>query len=269
MRKGNRFGGTFHLRHCPSCTFHFVADPVTNYAETYDGKYHVGAGSDPMVNHASEYVHPETTIRKLDWEGIERVITHRRPDGGRWLHYGTNALIRNVARNESWQIASHDTGAWAAKARADGLVVLDADQRAKEKQRFDEITAIEVIDHIADLLAFLARFHTLARAGTLLFLAALNARVAPRNLPRGSYVPPETHVSFLTLQALSLALKKRLPSGISRICPRMGKNHPVQGSQEPRRPLQFRLAYAVAWADPFATRRCPLSGAPPVVGIAN
>jgi len=209
-KRGVRIQRVFHLRRCRSCTFAFVADPWTDYAAVYDDSYYVGQGADPMVNYGFEYDHPTETIRRYDWIGIEEFVTALHPAPGSWLDYGcgNGALVRSVAAGGRWSIVGFDTGSWSSKARDDGLPILTEPELAARRGPFDVITAIEVIEHIADPVGFLTRLRSLARPGTLLFLTTLNAQVAPRDFPSWSYVRPEIHVSFFTPKALARALEK-------------------------------------------------------------
>jgi len=209
-KRGSRFGQSFQLRACPACTFKFVADPSTDYASIYDEAYYAGRGSDPMVDYATEYFHPQDTIRRHDWEGIAEVVTALRPNGGRWLDYGcgNGALVRHVAGNKEWDIVGHDIGAWANRARSDNLPILDAQELEAHRGTFDVITAIEVIEHIVDPVEFLTGLRRLARPGALVFITTLNADAAPRNFLKWNYILPEIHVSFFTPKALAVALEK-------------------------------------------------------------
>lgn len=209
-KRGSRIDQTFHLRRCMACDFSFVADPCTDYAAIYDEEYYLGRGSDPMVDYASEYSDPETTIRRHDWEGLEEVVTSLCPARGRWLDYGcgNGGLVRHVAAKGHWTVFGHDTGAWASRARSDGLQVLTEEELRATRNTFDVITVIEVIEHIPDPVSFLSHLRELARPGALLFLTTLNARVAPKDFPAWPYVIPEIHVSFFTPKALAVALEK-------------------------------------------------------------
>ena len=209
-KRGVRIRRVFHLSRCRSCTFSFVTDPCTDFAAVYDDDYYIGEGADPMVNYGFEYYHPNETIRRHDWMGIEEFVSALHPDRGSWLDYGcgNGALIRSVAERGCWSISGYDNGSWASKARADGLPVLDEAELAARRNSFDVITAIEVIEHIADPVGFLTHLRSLARPGALIFLTTLNAQVAPRDFPSWSYVRPEIHVSFFTPKALSRALEK-------------------------------------------------------------
>lgn len=208
-KQGVRVQRLFCLRRCRGCSFSFVSNPCTDYAAVYDEQYYIGKGADPMVDYRFEYDHPNETIRRHDWIGIEEFVTALRPSRGSWLDYGcgNGALVRNVADRGRWNIFGYDNGVWASKARSDGLPILTESELAAHRNSFDVITAIEVIEHIVDPVGFLTHLRSFARPGALLFLTTLNAKVAPQDFPSWSYVRPEIHVSFFTPKSLARSLE--------------------------------------------------------------
>ena len=105
-----------------------------------------------------------------------------------------------------YDIYGYDTGAWADKARASGLPILDDGQLSQHAGTFDIVTAIEVIEHCVAPLIVLRQLRRLLKPGGLLFLTTANADTAPRNFPSWYYVSPEIHVSYFTSRALGHAL---------------------------------------------------------------
>lgn len=209
-KRGVRVDRVFHLARCTSCGFAFVQNPWTDYTTIYDETYYQGQGSDPLVDYVFEYQNPNRTIRIYEWKGIEQAVTILAPSARSWLDYacGNGGLVRHIANTGFTRVAGFDTGAWADRARADKLPILLEHELPQCAAAFDVITAIEVIEHITDPVAFLCEIRKLARPGALLFLTTQNASNAPRNFVDWPYVLPEIHVSFFTTQALALALEK-------------------------------------------------------------
>ncbi len=115
----------------------------------------------------------------------------------------------------------------AAAAHADGLGldlsyrVGSAEDLVGEAQRFDAVTALEVIEHVVDQAAFMRLLATLVVPGGKVFISTLNrtfrslaiakvgAEYVARLLPRGThdwrrFVPPEALAAYGRAAGLSL-----------------------------------------------------------------
>jgi SAM-dependent methyltransferase len=209
-KRGHRTGRAFALRRCVACGFGFVEQPWTDYAQIYDEAYYAGRGSDPWVDYAYEFTQPERSVRRYEWRGLARAIAHLHPAPAKWLDYGcgNGGLVRHVKTEGRYDIFGYDTGAWAEKARASGLPILNDSELAKHQGTFDIVTAVEVIEHCVDPLDVLRQLRRLLKPGGLLFLTTANADTAPRDFPSWYYVSPEIHVSYFTSRSLSDALRQ-------------------------------------------------------------
>jgi SAM-dependent methyltransferase len=214
---GLRTSRMFALRRCAACGFAFVEEPWT-HPEIYDDAYYAGQGSDPFVDYAFEFEHPARTIRGYEWRGIVRAVRHLHPAPGKWLDFGcgNGGLVRYVRDLGRDRVFGFDTGAWADKARASGLPILNEDELAQHDGTFDIVTAVEVIEHIPDPVAVLKRLRRLLKPGGLLFLTTGNLSTAPAVLGSWYYAFPEVHVSYFSPRALTLALEQ---SGFAPTCP--------------------------------------------------
>jgi len=76
MAEGQR---VFSLLRCTGCGFVWVADPWTDSAAIYDDRYYRGEGSDPSVDYAFEYHHPEASVRQAEWDGILAAVSACEP----------------------------------------------------------------------------------------------------------------------------------------------------------------------------------------------
>lgn len=122
--------------------------------------------------------------------------------------------------------AEESIRAAAVHAQESGLAidyrVATAETLAEEKQRFDVILAMEVVEHVADLEGFLAACSTLLKAGGAMVIATLNrtprafalaivgAEYVLRWLPRGShdwrkFVPPSELGAVLRANGVTVA----------------------------------------------------------------
>ena len=72
----------------------------------------------------------------------------------------------------------------------------------------DIVTAIEVLEHVVDPLAELAKIRSLLRRDGLLFLTTGNAAPHRDKLPAWGYVIPEIHVSLFEPRTLATALER-------------------------------------------------------------
>ena len=72
----------------------------------------------------------------------------------------------------------------------------------------DVVTAIEVIEHVADPLDVLRRVHSLLRPGGLFFYTTGNAQPYRGRLAEWGYVVPDIHISFFEPQTMERALRE-------------------------------------------------------------
>lgn len=208
---GSYLGRDFRFVRCDGCEFIAVEDPSTEFERLYDERYYEGRGADPSVDYATELAEPERVVRHYEWRGILDIVQSHAGDltHKRWLDHGSGAggLVR-FARRSGIDCFGFDTGAYAARARAAGVPILDAGELDAMKGTFDVVTLIEVIEHVVDPLPFLRDVANLLRPGGLLFATTGNAAPHVQTFTSWSYVVPEIHVSFFTPKSLGRAYEQ-------------------------------------------------------------
>lgn len=201
----------FFLNRCTNCQFTFVVNPWTDYAAIYSDDYYAGKGADPLVDYFFELDHAEKTIRNYEWRGIVKTVSGLvalKPET-RWLDYGCGnaGLVRYGLENKVCQIMGYDEGAIIDRVKTLRIPVLNQSELEQASGSFDVITAIEVLEHIADPIAFLKQIKSLLKPGGLFFLTTGNAKPFRKQIEKWSYVVPEVHISFFEPETLCYALR--------------------------------------------------------------
>jgi cyclopropane fatty-acyl-phospholipid synthase-like methyltransferase len=197
-KMGRLHARAFHLRRCSNCGYAFVADPDDD-TDVYDEAYYRGQGADPLLDYVFELERPDDTVRRFEWAGVERIVRSLRPLSAqtRWLDYGcgNGGLVRWVRERTSARSFGFEEGWIAETARAHGIPIL-TDAEVESAGPFDVITALEVLEHVADPKAFVERIVRLLAPGGLFFYTTGNATRHVARLPEWGYVVPEIHISF-------------------------------------------------------------------------
>jgi SAM-dependent methyltransferase len=193
----------YRLARCGRCAFAWVVDADDDYAALYDDAYYRGDGADPLVDYVRELTDPHT-LRRFEWEGLlalARGCGVR--DGSTWVDFGGGAggFTRYLAER-GFDAHAYDAGAGAQLGRAHGVSVLDEEQLHAFDGRCAVVSAVEVLEHVADPAAVMATIAALLRPGGVLVVTTGNAERAPAVLARWGYVIPEVHISFYTPQNL-------------------------------------------------------------------
>jgi SAM-dependent methyltransferase len=192
------------------CHFSFVANPWTDYAAIYSEAYYAGQGADPLVDYEFELESPQATIRWHEWQGIARAVASliRLSKTASWLDFGcgNGGLVRYCQAHHLCQAFGFEEGAIRSRASRAGVGLLSGADLDRRAGTFDVVTAIEVLEHVADPLAALRQIRSLLKPGGLFFCTTGNARPYRARLLEWPYVIPEIHISFFEPETLRQAL---------------------------------------------------------------
>ncbi len=203
-------GRSFVIRSCDQCGFAFVENPRQDFERLYDERYYRGEGADSLVNYAYESEAASRTIRTYEWSGIHRVYAHLAKPGCKWMDFGCgNGEAVRWAREQGTEAWGYETG-WAARlGRAKDIPILDEQALDVHKAEFGFVTAIEVMEHVADPIHELRRIRRLLKRGGILFLTTGNAEPWRRNLLAWGYTKcPDVHIAFFEPRTMGYCLQK-------------------------------------------------------------
>jgi 2-polyprenyl-3-methyl-5-hydroxy-6-metoxy-1,4-benzoquinol methylase len=209
-RGGSRSNRVYKVRRCHACGYGYVENPWTDYEKIYDETYYRGLGSDALIDYAFEFENPELSVRGYEWDAWHELVHHKFPQKLKWLDvgYGCGNLVRYLKNHHDDEVYGIDIGNWTAKAKQDGVPLLNSEELLQHEGTFDVITAIDVIEHMSNPCDVLSGWRKLLKKGGRLFVITQNAHCAPTQFIQWPYIEPEIHVSFFTPEALTLAYKK-------------------------------------------------------------
>jgi SAM-dependent methyltransferase len=132
----------------------------------------------------------------------------------RWLDVGCGAgALMRAAKRRGWLAVGTEVASTAAEAvRRDGFEVHLAtlDEAALGEASFDVVSAIEVVEHVADTDALLRGAHRLLRPGGALYLTTPHARgLSARTLGMGwSAIAPPEHLQLFSVEGLTALMRR-------------------------------------------------------------
>jgi len=201
----------FLLRRCDACGFSYVANPWTDYAAIYTRDYYEGTGVDPRTDYYFELEHPEATVHRYEWRGLEKVVgslIDLKKDSN-WIDYGcgNGALVRHLRGRGYVNCEGFDEGHIVDDARKLGIPILRREELSARYGTCDVVTSIEVLEHVIEPLEALREMRKLLKPGGLLFLTTGNAEPFRNKIETWDYVTPEIHVSFFEPATVARALE--------------------------------------------------------------
>jgi SAM-dependent methyltransferase len=239
---------TFQLGRCDTCGIGLVLDPRTDFADLYGPEYYAGKGADPWIDYVADEA--PGSIREIEWRGIVRtvadVVRRRRPDSRAWslLDWGAGlgGLVR-TARQMGIEADGLDEGYAATVLAAKGLLARPIPEL---RDRYDVVTAIEVVEHLTDPLPVLRAIASCLKPGGFIFITTGNLAKAPTSLDRWQYARiPDVHVTFWSPRAWAAALGRigldSAPLPIARVDSRIVQYKVMKALPRCRRPLAATL----------------------------
>ena len=201
------------------CRFTFVEHPRTDYENIYSKDYYDGIGADPLVQYQFECQNEAQTIRRYEWQALvalydalhlavrERERERERECVCVWLDYGCGyGGLVTYGREQGKAIWGYEPNVASDRPF---LLDVDALQKLTEKRKWDFISCVEVIEHVARPLDLLAQLRGLLNPGGILFMTTGNARPWRGKMTNWSYTScPDVHVSFFEPETLALALQR-------------------------------------------------------------
>jgi cyclopropane fatty-acyl-phospholipid synthase-like methyltransferase len=212
--EGVRLGG-YELFACSRCTLRF-APQAFNVSVDYDRIYR-----------SAEYQHEQVdALRSLDGAKLAEHPTYRpffhrvrRVPGAKLLDVGCGVgRFGHAAFARGWDVTGIDVSEVAVTSGREfarfPMRVATIEELIEQGERFDVVTAFEVLEHLTSPVEFFSKATRLLRPGGQLFVTVPNWTCATvQNATRPDWIPP-VHLLFFTDLALRRAGEV---SGIGRV----------------------------------------------------
>lgn len=208
-RSGVLDASQYLFRRCEACRFSYVQNIREDYTTIYNEDYYRGNGADRLADYIGELNLGERSIRNYEWEGLLKIYRGLCPGGGRWLDFGcgVGGLVR-YATARGVEIIGADDGWGSFYGKQLGVDVKSLKDLSAELGSFKFISAVEVLEHVAEPLATLRQIASLLAPGGILFVTTGNAEPFKNKILTWSYASvPEVHISFFEPHTMEFCLQ--------------------------------------------------------------
>lgn len=196
--------GGYQLWCCPSCTLRFASDArdaVVDYDAVYDSSVYDAEQVSPLL----KTVDPQALANIGTYIPFFRQIPVQRE--GTLLDVGCGSgRFCHAAQAAGWQVFGVDVSqsaiTIAQKTATFSLRCLTLEQVAEKEERYDVLTAFEVLEHLQDPVSFLKLAGNVLKPGGHIFCTVPNWECQDvQHATQTDWLPP-IHVNFFTDVAL-------------------------------------------------------------------
>jgi 2-polyprenyl-3-methyl-5-hydroxy-6-metoxy-1,4-benzoquinol methylase len=198
--------GGYQLFLCPRCSLRFAPDAFEQTVD-YDGVYRSAEYESDQVR-ALRSLNGSELARHPTYRAFFRQVRHR--PGARLLDVGCGVgRFAHAAHTLGWDVTGIDVSPLAIDIGREfatfPLRVATLEEMINRDERFDVLTAFEVLEHLASPVQFLASAQQLLRFGGQIFCTVPNWNSSTvRSTLRPDWLPP-IHLLFFTQAALQCA----------------------------------------------------------------
>lgn len=226
-----RLGG-YQLFACPRCTLRFAPDAFDVRVD-YDTVYHSAEYESDQVR-ALQTVDAEELAQHPTYRAFFRQVP--RVTGARLLDVGCGVgRFGHAAHGRGWNVTGVDVSEVAIQIGRQfapfALRACTVEQLIEQGERFDVVTAFEVLEHLTSPRDVLGTYQKLLRPGGQVFCTVPNwSSTSVQTSTRPDWLPP-IHLLFFTRPALQLAGEM---SGLTRVRTGVIRADPLPAGALPR-----------------------------------
>ncbi len=204
-------GYPFRVVRCRSCGLIYLTPRFREGAITqlYDRSYYDGQGFDSHVSYLADYDETSDSDKLFTPERTVRHVREIVTPPAELLDFGCGLgdLMRQ-ASSYAFHVEGFEVSRFSSEfARANGFHVYECLEQVPS-ERYDVVTAIEVLEHCASPMKALAAIHRCLKPGGILYYTTANFDGFYENWRKGvadpldSYILPEGHIYFFSTKVI-------------------------------------------------------------------